>query len=46
MQITTIQLNQEAKRELAIVKYKLDAKDYSETILRLIKISREIKQCK
>lgn len=42
MKNTTIQLTPEAKRELAIIKYQLESKDYSETILRMITIVKEI----
>jgi hypothetical protein len=46
MKNTSITLNQEAKRELAIIKYKLDASDYSDTILRLIDIAKKIEVAK
>lgn len=42
MKNTTIQLTSEAKRVLAIIKYQLDADDYSETILKLETILKEI----
>ena len=42
MKNTTIQVSQDAKSTLAILKYELGCKDYSETIERLNKIVKEL----
>ena len=38
MKNTTIQVSQDAKNTLAILKYEIGCKDYSETIIRLNEI--------
>lgn len=46
MKKTTIQVSEDARSVLAIIKYQLDCKDYSETIFRIKKIITEIENDK
>ena len=43
MKNTTIQLTPKAKQTLAIIKYQIEAKDYSETIIKMAEIIKQIK---
>lgn len=42
MKKTTIQVSEDARSVLAIIKYQLDCKNYSETIFRIKKIITKI----
>jgi len=46
MKKTTIQVSEDARSILAIIKYQLDCKDYSETIFRIKEILTQIENDK